>query len=31
MTDCPGKNIYPYFENDYVKNKVKEMLLAKRD
>ena len=31
MTDCPGKNIYPYFENDYVKNKVKEILLAKRD
>ena len=26
MTTCPGKNIYPYIENGYIKNKVKEML-----
>ncbi len=26
QTTCPGKNIYPYFENSYVKNKVIELL-----
>lgn len=26
QTDCPGKNIYPYFENGYVKKRVKELL-----
>jgi len=26
MTTCPGKNIYPYFENGYVKKRVKELL-----
>lgn len=26
QTTCPGKNIYPYFENGYVKEKVKELL-----
>lgn len=26
QTDCPGKNIYPYFENGYVKTRVKELL-----
>lgn len=26
QTTCPGKNIYPYFENGYVKNRVKELL-----
>lgn len=26
ITGCPGKNIYPYFQNGYVKNKVKEIL-----
>ncbi|MBZ4189612.1 family 10 glycosylhydrolase [Niabella beijingensis] len=26
MTTCPGKNIYPFFENGYVKNRVKELL-----
>jgi uncharacterized lipoprotein YddW (UPF0748 family) len=25
-TDCPGKNLYAYFENGYVKRKVKENL-----
>lgn len=26
QTTCPGKNIYPYFQNGYVKNRVKELL-----
>lgn len=26
VTSCPGKNIYPYFENGFVKKKVKEIL-----
>lgn len=26
MTTCPGKNIYPYFENGYVQNRVRELL-----
>lgn len=26
QTTCPGKNIYPYFENGYVKEKVRELL-----
>lgn len=26
MTTCPGKNIYPYFENGLVKSRVKELL-----
>jgi uncharacterized lipoprotein YddW (UPF0748 family) len=26
QTTCPGKNIYKYFENGYIKNKVKELL-----
>ena len=26
QTTCPGKNIYPYFENGYIKGKVKEQL-----
>ena len=26
QTTCPGKNIYPYFENGYVKKKVTELL-----
>lgn len=26
MTNCPGTNIYPYFENGYIKEKVKELL-----
>ena len=25
-TNCPGKNLYPYFEQDIVKNKVKEKM-----
>ena len=25
-TTCPGKNIYPYVENGFIKNKVKELL-----
>jgi uncharacterized lipoprotein YddW (UPF0748 family) len=25
-TDCPGKNLYHYFENGYIKSKVREML-----
>jgi hypothetical protein len=29
MTTCPGKNIYPYFENGYIKKRVKELLNAK--
>jgi hypothetical protein len=28
QTTCPGKNIYPYFENGYVKKKVVELLSA---
>lgn len=28
QTDCPGKNIYPYFENGYVKKRVMELLQA---
>ncbi|MHA4843625.1 family 10 glycosylhydrolase [Flavitalea antarctica] len=27
QTSCPGKNIYPYFANGYIKTKVKELLL----
>jgi len=26
QTNCPGKNIYPYFENGYVKKRVMELL-----
>lgn len=26
MTTCPGENIYPYFQNGYVKQRVKELL-----
>lgn len=26
MTTCPGENIYPYFKNGYVKQRVKELL-----
>ena len=26
QTTCPGKNIYPYFENGYVKKRVNELL-----
>ena len=26
QTTCPGKNIYPYFQNGYVKKRVKELL-----
>lgn len=26
QTTCPGKNIYPYFQNGYVKTRVKELL-----
>ncbi len=26
QTTCPGKNIYPYFENGYIRTKVKELL-----
>lgn len=26
MTDCPGKNIYYYFENGYIKKRVKDLL-----
>lgn len=26
MTNCPGKNLYPYVQNGYIKNKVKELL-----
>jgi uncharacterized lipoprotein YddW (UPF0748 family) len=26
QTTCPGKNIYPYFQNGYIKTKVKELL-----
>ncbi|ANH82491.1 hypothetical protein A8C56_17295 [Niabella ginsenosidivorans] len=26
ITDCSGKNIYPYFQCGYVKNRVKELL-----
>lgn len=29
QTTCPGKNIYPYFENGYVKKKVVELLSAR--
>jgi hypothetical protein len=29
QTTCPGKNIYPYFENGYVKKRVIELLQAK--
>lgn len=25
-TDCPGKNLYQYLQNGYIKNKVKELL-----
>ena len=31
MTDCPGKNIYPYFQNGYVKKRVKELLAAQNN
>jgi uncharacterized lipoprotein YddW (UPF0748 family) len=31
MTTCPGKNIYPYFENDAVKKKVKELLDSQKN
>ncbi len=30
ITTCPGKNIYPYFQNGYVQNKVKEILKDNR-
>ena len=26
MTTCPGKNIYPYIENGFIKNRVKELV-----
>lgn len=26
QTNCPGKNLYQYFENGYIKNEVKKML-----
>ena len=26
QTTCPGKNIYPYFQNGYIKTRVKELL-----
>ena len=26
QTTCPGENIYPYFQNGYIKTKVKELL-----
>lgn len=26
VTTCPGKNIYPYFQSDYIKNEVKQLL-----
>jgi hypothetical protein len=29
QTTCPGKNIYPYFENGYVKKRVVELLQEK--
>jgi hypothetical protein len=31
MTTCPGKNIYPYFENGYIKKRMKELLNAKNN
>ncbi len=31
QTTCPGKNIYPYFENGYVKERVKALLQAVSD
>jgi hypothetical protein len=31
MTTCLVKNIYPYFENGYIKKRVKELLDAKNN